>query len=290
VINHWLLDMKVGAIPSGLLHDPELRGLSAENIYDRLVGDLRRARKLNTLRGYSLGDMIGSGDQAKMADGMTLDEFVRKCLAQGLEYHLQQNRGFLPGDLVEEIRSQSQPPIPWDAKLAMWFQDHFDPVEKKRTYSRLSRRQASTPDIPRPSWYVPPEVIQRRTFGVILDTSGSMDRVLLAKALGAIASYSAANDVPAARVVFCDAAVYDQGYMAPDDIADTVKVRGRGGTVLQPAIDFLERAEDFPKDGPVLIITDGWCDPLHLHREHAFLVPEGARLPFLPRGPVFKIS
>jgi len=44
-----------------------------------------------------------------------------------------------------------------------------------------------------------------RVFGVVLDTSGSMDRTLLGKALGAIASYSISRDVLAGRVVFCDA-------------------------------------------------------------------------------------
>jgi predicted metal-dependent peptidase len=113
----------------------------------------------------------------------------------------------------------------------------------------------------------------------------------LAAALGAIASYSAARDVPAARVVFCDAEAYDAGYMRPEDVAGTVKVKGRGGTVLQPGVNLLERAEDFPKDAPVLIITDGYCDKVMLHgREHAFLIPHVARLPFVPKGKVFRMK
>jgi predicted metal-dependent peptidase len=77
---------------------------------------------------------------------------------------------------------------------------------------------------------------------VVLDTSGSMDRVLPGKALGAIASYSQARDVPAARVVYCDAAAYDAGYIPVEDIGGRVQVRGRGGTLLQPGVDLLERA------------------------------------------------
>jgi predicted metal-dependent peptidase len=77
--------------------------------------------------------------------------------------------------------------------------------------------------------------------------------------------------------------------MRPEDIAQKVRVRGRGGTILQPGIDLLEQAEDFPKDGPVLIITDGFCDKLRIRREHAFLLPEGRFLPFAPRGKVFKL-
>ena len=144
------------------------------------------------------------------------------------------------------------------------------------------------PTFPGPATSNPPGDAAR-TFGVILDTSGSMDRQLLAKALGAISSYSLSRDVPFVRVVFCDAAAYDQGYLSPEDIAGRVKVKGRGGTVLQPGIDLLEHAEDFPKDGPLLVITDGWCDRVHLHREHAFLMPEGKHLPFIPRGEVFYI-
>jgi hypothetical protein len=77
--------------------------------------------------------------------------------------------------------------------------------------------------------------------------------------LGAIASYALARDVPAGRVVFCDAAAYDARYLPVEEIAGRVRVRGRG-------------------------------DVVRIRREHAFLVPEAARLPFTPRGPVFRVS
>ena len=40
-----------------------------------------------------------------------------------------------------------------------------------------------------------------------------------------------------------------------EDIAGRVRVQGRGGTVLQPAVTLLHNAKDFPKDGPILIIS-----------------------------------
>jgi predicted metal-dependent peptidase len=132
-------------------------------------------------------------------------------------------------------------------------------------------------------------LVARSTFGVVLDTSGSMDNRLLGSALGAIASYALARDVPAARVVFCDAAAYDAGYLAVPEIAGRVRVRGRGGTVLQPGINPLELAPDFPPNAPILVITHRYCDVLRVRREHAYLVPEDARLPFTPRGPVFRL-
>ena len=132
----------------------------------------------------------------RRGDGMALDEFYRRCLGQGLVYHETHERGYLPAGLVEEIRALSQPPIPWDVELARWFDVHFLPVEKVRSYARQSRRQSSTPDIPRPRWTLMHGAMAGRTFGVILDTSGSMDRNLLAKALGAISGYSISRDVP----------------------------------------------------------------------------------------------
>lgn len=129
-----------------------------------------------------------------------------------------------------------------------------------------------------------------RTFGVVLDTSGSMDRLTLAKGLGAITGYCLSREVPFVRLVFCDAMAYDEGYVAPEAIAGRVRVRGRGGTVLQPGIDLLQESIDFPKDGPILIITDGACDHLTIRRDHAFLMPPGASLPFAARGPIFRMK
>lgn len=285
VVNGWLVEMGIGQMPQGVLYDADLKGLSVEEIYDRIVTDRRRQRRLATLRGRNRGDILGEplGPPASWVD---LDEFYRRGLVQGLDLH-QRNRGYLPAGLVEEIRALAHPPVPWDAKLARWFDEYVPRPEAVRSFSRPSRRQASTPDIPRAGRYFPPDAVAQCTFGVVLDTSFSMSRTLLGKALGAIASYAAARDVPAARVIYCDAAAFDAGYIPVEDIAGRVRVRGRGGTILQPGIDMLEKAEDFPSTAPILVITDGECDVVRIRREHAFLVPRGGSLPFTARGPVF---
>lgn len=89
---------------------------------------------------------------------------------------------------------------------------------------------------------------------------------------------------------FCDdAAAYDAGCLPVGTVTEGVRVRGRGGTVLQPAVRLLEQAPDFRADGPILIITDGRCDVLRVRHEHAFLVPADAQLSFTPHGPVFHV-
>lgn len=288
VINGWLNELQVGTMPeAGLLYDVSLKGMSAESIYDLMLSDMRKYEKLNTFRGYHKGDIIG-GASSGNTSGTTLDDFCRSAMQQGLEYHVGTGRGLVPAGLIEEIRALTMPAIPWDVSLAKWFDTYFAPLEKHRTYARPSRRQASTPDIPRPRCAPLYIAIDSRTFGVVIDTSGSMDAKTIGKALGSIASYSVAHDVPFARVVFCDSDAYDAGYISPEDIVGRVAVKGRGGTALQPAINLLETAKDFPKDGPILIITDGEIeDHLDIKHEHAYLLPKGSRLPFRAKGQVF---
>jgi hypothetical protein len=117
-----------------------------------------------------------------------------------------------------------------------------------------------------------------------------MSSRLLAYAMGAIVSYAMSREVPMVRVVQCDAFPHDIGYVEPEALVGTVEVRGRGGTVLQPGIERLTGATDFPKDAPILVITDGACDVLNIRREHAFLMPQGARLPFRATAPEFRFD
>lgn len=136
VINGWLHEMQIGMMPSkGLLYDEDLKGLSAESIYDRIVKDLRRFSKLDTFRGYKKGDILSGGIPAfgKLHEGVCLDEFYRNTLREGLDFHLERGRGLIPEGLVEEIYALSMPVIPWDVELARWFDSYFPPLEKHRT-------------------------------------------------------------------------------------------------------------------------------------------------------------
>jgi predicted metal-dependent peptidase len=294
VINGWLVEMGVGRLPTdGLLLDPDL-GLekeSAEALYDRIVSDLRIKRKLAkafTLAGRGRPDILGDETPAWWrGPGTDLDSFYRRALDEGIDLHARAGRGLLPGDMIEEIRSLNQPAIPWDVQLGQWLDNFFPPIERKRSFARASRRQSSTPDIPRPIWLRPDERLATRTFGAVIDTSGSMEPHILGRALGAIASYAMSRDVPLVRIVQCDARAFDMGFVEPERLLDRVEVKGRGGTILQPGIALLEAADDFPKDAPILIITDGACDHFQVRREHAILMPPGRRLPFRAQGPIF---
>jgi predicted metal-dependent peptidase len=294
VINGWLIEMGVGRMPAvGGLYDPNLQGMSAEEVYDLLARDTRRCRGMRGFRGKLGGVLLDSpGRRIYRGDVTTLDDIYRRCMAVGLSC---MGRGTVPAGLLEEIRALFTPPVPWDVELGRWMEQHVPIVrDKLRTYARASRRQSSTPDIPRPARYVPQEWRDACTFGVVLDTSGSMDRELLGRALGAIASYAEAREVPAVRLVLCDAAPYDQGFVAPTDLRGIYPIRGRGGTVLQPAANYLLTRPDFPAAAPVMIITDGWCEEeILVPREHCFILPrkswkEGA-ISLRTSAPIFRV-
>ncbi|CAN5283343.1 hypothetical protein BH11PSE11_BH11PSE11_07640 [soil metagenome] len=294
IINGWLIEMRVGTPPNiGLLHDPLFASLSSEEVYDSLAQDIRRARKLATFRGSGEQDLIGEDDGKLFTDA---ESYCRRALAQGFDrYDCGATRGLLPAGLIEEIRSLSQAPIPWDVRLADWFDERFPPPELRRSYARPSRRQMATPDIARPSTIKPTEEERStRVFGVVLDTSGSMEPMILGKALGAIASYALARDVTAVRLICCDAQAYDSAWVEPERLLDSFSVQGRGGTILQPGLDLLRalaQRGEFPKQGPVLVITDGYCEEqLCTAMDHGYLLPTGRRLPFQARGEVFFID
>ena len=58
-------------------------------------------------------------------NGVSLDELLKNALREGLDYHQEHNRGFLPAGLVQEIRALAMPVIPWDAALTKWFDVQF---------------------------------------------------------------------------------------------------------------------------------------------------------------------
>lgn len=297
VINSWLIEMNVGIAPEGVYFNKELSLKSADEIYLLINQDEKLRKNMGTLRNMFAGELTKktqNGCDILDDDIRYFSDFEDSCkaaLLRGVFLHEAIGRGDLPANLVAEIKALNQPPIPWQVELSKWISERFPLEESKRTYSKISRRQSSTPDIPRPRYIRPEELKNTKTFGVVMDTSASMDKKLLAKCLGAIASYSAAQEVNMVRVVYCDAQPYDEGYVNVETLSHRVKIRGGGGTVLQPAIDLLERSKDFPEDAPILILTDGFFEPnLKVQRDHAFLVPRRVFLPYIPKVPVFEFK
>ncbi|NJK31939.1 MAG: hypothetical protein HC927_05705, partial [Deltaproteobacteria bacterium] len=297
VINNWLVQMGVGVCPpKGGLYKKEYAGLDAETIYNQLMeNDGNDQLKLESFRGEGVGDILdldpdfepGSDPRPGRARfGRTrvrqvTQEAARKMLEEGGQEE-GGGRGLVPGDLLEalDVHAPGEPlAIPeWKADLGRWFQVMFKPKPPQRSYMRMSRRQAAAPHIPRPGKAVTD--YESPTFGVVLDTSGSMSQELLQKGIAALVAYAELHGVAQVRLVMCDARPYDEGFIPVAKLKKPYRIAGRGGTALQPAVRLLEEDKQFPPDAPILVITDGACDALTIMREHAFLLPGNGKLPF----------
>lgn len=76
-------------------------------------------------------------------------EFYRRGLQRGLDLHERdQGRGLLPAGLIEEIRALAQPPLPWDALLARWFDEFVPRAEPVRTFARPAHAAGRHPRHP----------------------------------------------------------------------------------------------------------------------------------------------
>lgn len=277
VINGWLYELGIGKMPTmGILYDVELKDMSAEEIYEQIIRTFKNIKDYQTLAGFGYSDIR---HKTNINNAMNLDEFYRRALSEGMLRQEESGRGYIPKGLKEAIKAINVPVLPWDIKLAKWLDCYISDEETVHTYSRLSRRQSSSPDIMRPGKKTKEEYAE--TFGAIIDTSGSMTKKDIGIAIGAISNYALSKGVKHVRIVYCDAIAYDAGYIDVNDLLDTVEVTGRGGTRLQPAIDLLEKLNDFPIDAPILIITDGEIESsIRISRVHAYLIKEGHRLPF----------
>lgn len=301
VINNWLVQMGVGTLPPrGGLYKEEYAGLDSETIYDQLIEN--GGNDQLTFRGKGLGDLLDLDPDYQPGNGQIRRRFpfrttVRQHTQNAARRMMEDQgnglgRGYLPGGLIEELDlravAEELVQVPeWKAELAEWFNLQFTPKPPRRSYARISRRQSSTPDIPRPG--MSPLELHSPTFGVILDTSGSMSHELLQKGLSAVVAFSERHGVRRVRFVMCDTQPYDEGFIPVEDLKKPYRIWGRGGTILQPSVDLLLNAKDFPKEAPILIVTDGEIDVLSVDREHAFLLPGDGKLPFEPQGPVFRV-
>lgn len=286
VINQWLVEMKVGLPPPDIYLDRTLAGYSAEEIYEMIKRDKDLLKEMSTMRSPTAGHKYGkTKDKEKTihsdmfeedkGDFGDLSDAATRAMLQG--YHVCKNmdRGNIPAGLEEEIKVLTQPSIPWEVELATWLARFFPDENKIRSYSRASRRPSINKDIPNPAYVKPQNATRTKTFGVVLDTSLSMDNKLLGKCLGAIAAYAKQHEVFQVRVVFCDTEPYDAGYIDVENIKGHLKVMGRGGTYLQNAVNYLNIQKDFPNNAPVLVLSDGFFEEsLNVPMEHAFLVPD----------------
>lgn len=196
-------------------------------------------------RGHELGPDLDVGEVDRLAA-----REIRRLVA--IEYREHgQRRGDTPGDALRWVRSILEPTVPWEPLLSGavrravgWAAGRGD-----ATYSRPSRRSSSVPQVVLPGWHRPvPRV------ALVVDTSGSVDDGLLARALGEVDGVIGALGLPGSSVTVysVDAAVHTA---QPVRRARDARLVGAGGTDLRVGLRAVEAQR--PRPDVVVVFTDG---------------------------------
>ena len=179
---------------------------------------------------------------------------IRRRVAIDYRSHVQQ-RGDRPGDAWRWVRDVLEPRVAWEPLLAQsvrravgWAAGRGD-----YTYTRPSRRaggvRGAVPRVVLPGMRRPlPKV------AVVVDTSGSVDDVLLGRALGEVdGALSALGATGEVTLYSCDAAVHTVQRVRR---ASDARLGGGGGTDLRAGLAAVERQR--PRPDVLVVLTDGY--------------------------------
>jgi predicted metal-dependent peptidase len=232
-----LPDIQVPA-PAALNRD--YAGLSAEEIY-ALLFQKRRNHRLPALG----SDCAESFDAEKTT--FYADKWKTR-VSEALTLHERlKGKGKLPGSLLREINLLVGSEIDWHDEISNFIGDVGRRV--RRNPLRQSRRGQSLEEI------IPARAPGVDPIVVMLDTSSSIDKPELSKAVAEIAAL--ADSIGAhVRVIIIDSKIqYDVEVRGASDLIG--KLQGGGGSSLIPAFEKLER-DLFC--GSVIAFTDGLID------------------------------
>jgi len=161
-------------------------------------------------------------------------------------------RGDTPGEAARWVRRMTEPTLPWEQLLAQSVRRGVGWTSGRThtTWTRPNRRASSTPGMFLPGWRRP-----NPTVAMVVDTSGSVDDALLARAMGEVEGALRALGVAGSSVTVlaCDAAV--QAVTRVRRARDAV-LHGGGGTDLRVALAVVEDLR--PRPTLAVVLTDGW--------------------------------
>lgn len=231
-INHILLDSGL-TLPSGCLRDKAFNGKWAEWIYDRI-----QVEQI-TIGFGSGGDDVRDGSEQGQAQGIAAEGVSEAEWQQAVQQVAQaeKTRGTLPQNIARLVGLLGQPRVDWRSVLRRFIQEA---TRADYQWTRPNARMLAH------GLYMPG--LRSEAMGpmaVAIDTSGSIDRVLLnqfASELNAIA-----DDVQPERVhvAYCDEAIQGEDVFERGEPIE-LQPRGGGGTDFAPVMDWVSQLDETP--------------------------------------------
>lgn len=193
------------------------------------------------------GDTVPFDDHSMWKSSVSPEE-ARQIVEEMVRDAVQKARGNVPGHLVSAIEALGKPHVPWYHLLRRYLGRSVRGC--RATWSRVKRR--------RDEFGVKGD--SRHAVGravVIIDTSGSISSDDLKQFWGEIEAMMCRVSV---SVLQWDHAF--QGWWPKYRKGDwkKIKIGGRGGTDMVAPIDWLIKEGQVPARGPVIMMTDGYCE------------------------------
>jgi predicted metal-dependent peptidase len=179
-------------------------------------------------------------------------EEVRRRVAIEYRAHLDRTPGTSPGEWSRWVSDVLDPTVPWHQVLATsvrraiaWAQGNSD-----YSYSRRSRRQGAVPRVVLPGLRrAVPQVV------VVVDTSGSVDDGLLARALAEVDGVLLGLGVPGSSV---EVLAVDADVQGSSRVTRAARARLAGGGGTDMRVGVTAALSRRPRPDVIVVLTDGW--------------------------------
>lgn len=215
-------------LPDGCLLDKKFAGKHSEWIYDRLPIEVKYV---------SMGDVCdacGSGID-EQGDPVKSEGDWQQSVQQSLNAAKMQ--GKLPANVERELGAMCEPVVDWRSLLRKYVQEV---VKADYTWAMPNRRYMAS------GLYLPClHSLACGRIAVAIDTSGSIDQVLLSQFEAEIRAIVSEVQPSQLDVLYCDAQVHKHDVFLQGEYIE-IKAVGGGGTSFVPVFDKMDK-EDPPK-------------------------------------------
>lgn len=217
-------------IGQGWLLDPQYKGMTADQIYDKLPKDPE---------GDALDDIMpGTGDPG---DGVDWKVATVQAAAEAAK------QGNLPGSLKRFVDEITAPQINWRDQLRQFItqisKDDYSWTRPNKRYLGMG-------------FYMPS--LYSESMGdivVAVDTSGSIDEETLNTFAAEVKAIVASVRPSTTHVVYCDAEVNHVDTFSPNDEL-TFEMHGGGNTCFTPVAEYI--SDNLLRPECVVYLTDGY--------------------------------
>ena len=264
-------------LPKVGLVDRRFKGLTAEDIYEELEGEIDSQSRSSGVITENTGQDSGTSGEQQVSPGgfdrhiepgdlegasTRAEEFPTPAERLRLRAELSRELvkklpGREAGYYAEEIRRASSPKVTWQQLLARFFtglrRDGYRsyPFNRKHIWRKIYLPSVGTPG--------PDHLV------IAIDTSGSMDSDTLSQALAEIDTLRASANC-SLTILQCDARIQEIRRYDPWEMShktfNQFKFLGRGGTSLVPPFEWISKnllGKGLSLDA-LLYITDGYGD------------------------------